>query len=44
MGRDIGLRRLWRLQWAPIRENLVYDFLKGIISVDKVQIKTIVRG
>jgi hypothetical protein len=40
----VGLEGLWRFHWAPIREDLIYDFLKGIKSVDKIQIKAIVRG
>jgi hypothetical protein len=40
----IGLGGLWRLHLAPIREGLIYDFLKGIKCVYKMQIKAIVRG
>jgi hypothetical protein len=40
----VGFGALWRLHWAPIREDLVYDFLKGIKSVDEMQIKVVVRG
>jgi hypothetical protein len=32
------------LHWAPIRKELVYDFLRGIKSIDEMQIKAIVRG
>ncbi len=40
----VGFGGLWRLHKAPIREDLVYDFLRGIKSVDKMQIKIIVKG
>jgi hypothetical protein len=39
----VGFRGLWRLHWAPTREDLVYDFLRGIKSVDEMQIKIVVR-
>jgi hypothetical protein len=39
----VGLGGLWRLHWAPIREDLVYDFLKGIKSGIKMQFKVVVK-
>jgi hypothetical protein len=32
------------LHWAPIRKDLIYDFLRGIKSVYKIKIKAIIRG
>ncbi len=32
----VGLKGLWRLHLAPMREDLVYDFLRGIKSVDEM--------
>lgn len=40
----VGLEGLWSLHWAPIREDLIYGFLRGIKNVDMIQIKAIVRG
>lgn len=40
----VGLGELWRLHWAPIREDLIYDFLQGIKSINEIQIKAVVRG
>jgi hypothetical protein len=40
----VGLGGLWRLHWAPIREDLVYNFIRVIKSVDEMQIKVVVRG
>jgi hypothetical protein len=40
----VGLGGLWRLHWAPIIEDLVYDFLQGIKNMDKIQVKAVVRG
>lgn len=31
-GMMVGLRGLWRLHWAPIIEDLVYDFLHKVKS------------
>jgi hypothetical protein len=35
----VGLKGLWKLHWGPIREDLVYDFLRGLKNVDKMEIK-----
>jgi hypothetical protein len=40
----VGLGGLWRLHLAPIIEDFIYGFLKGIKSVDEIQIKVVVRG
>ncbi len=40
----VGLRGLSRLHWAPIREDVIYDFLRGIKNIDKIQFKAIVKG
>jgi hypothetical protein len=40
----VGLRGLWRLHWALVIEDLIYDFLKGMKSINEIQIKVIVRG
>jgi len=40
----VGLGGLWRLHWAPIIEDLVYDFLQRIKSMDGIQVKAVVRG
>jgi hypothetical protein len=32
----VGLKGLWRLHLAPMRKDLVYDFLRGIKSVNEM--------
>jgi hypothetical protein len=44
MGQMVGLGGLWRLHWAPIQEDLVYDFLRGLKSIDEVEIRVMVQG
>ncbi len=34
---------MWRLDRAPIRKDLVYDFFKGINNIDEMQI-VVVKG
>ncbi len=35
---------MWRLHGGPIRKDFVYDFFRGIKSIDKMHIKALVRG
>jgi hypothetical protein len=40
----VGLRGLWSLHLASIREDVIYDFLKGINNIDEIQIKVVIQG